>query len=120
MAQQMPTSTVIRQVKPVSVVQLPPVVRQIDGRIKEDKYGYHYSEAAATVESTWLYTFDRMLVGTIELAPLAKAENGSTVKLLHGEWMEHNVPVNSGSIQQVTHVLRANNSRALRPVSELF
>jgi alpha-L-rhamnosidase len=93
-AQQMPVSTVIRQVHPVSVVKLP-VQQQSE---------------------TWLYTFDRMLVGTIALAPLAKAANGSTVKLLHGEWMERGVPVNSGSVQQVNHVLRANNSHSLRPV----
>jgi hypothetical protein len=59
---------------------------------------------AAPAAATWLYTFDRMLVGTIELAPLPTAINGSVLQLLHGEWIENGVPVNSGSIQKVRSV----------------
>ena len=121
-AQQMPAAMVIRAVAPTAAAAL----------------------GVNATHTTWLYTFPRNLVGTVELQPLPAADSGARVTLLHGEWLEtwderggssgstgrrceggpggsgctgpNVLPVVSGGLQAVTHVLRPNNSRPLAAI----
>jgi len=111
-AQQMPLATVVSRHKPVSARQY----------------------ASNETHGSWLYDFGRNLVGTVELAPLPRALDGSAVTLVHGEWLEvwsnqskqrcpepatcegNIVPAVSGGHQAVFHTLRANNAQPLAPI----
>ena len=89
----MPLSTVLEEVKPISVLKTP--------------------------DGGFLYTFAKNFVGTIKLQPLPSAVSGSKLTVLLGEWLVNaTYPKISGGEQQYeNHVLRAGNAE---PLTTLF
>ena len=65
----MPLSTVLEEVKPISVIKTP--------------------------DGGFLYTFPKNFVGTIQFAPLPAATSGSNLTVLLGEWLVSSMCVHS-------------------------
>jgi alpha-L-rhamnosidase len=94
----MPLSTILGEIKPTAVRKLP--------------------------DGDFLYTFPKNFVGTIKLAPLPTAANGSSVNIRLGEFLkagpepsQPDVPSISHASQTENHTLRAGNAD---PITTLF
>ena len=101
----MPVATVLAEVRAVSV----------------RKVGSGHAKGPGVV-SSWLYTFPKNFVGTLKIAALPSATQGSTISVQLGEWLEggNAMPVIAGGNaaqgkgqQFEDHILRSGNEADL-------
>lgn len=84
----MPLSTVLGEVKPVSVVKLP--------------------------DGDYLYTFPKNFVGTVAISPMPEAADGSSVNIILGEWLKAGPEQPLPPTPPVVHCGRVTEKRELR------